>query len=76
VPCDAYQQEDNDLSAVMFKLIIIGNTGVGKSCLLTQLTKGEFRQEHTVTIGVEFGNCSMTVNDEVVVKLQIWDTAG
>ncbi len=74
VPCEAYLKDD--LPAVMFKLIIIGDTGVGKSCLLTQLIKQEFRKEHTVTIGVEFGNYSMTVNDEVVVKLQIWDTAG
>jgi Ras-related protein Rab-2A len=47
----------------MFKLIIIGDTGVGKSCILTRLIKEEFRSEHNVTIGVEFGNYAMVLND-------------
>ena len=39
----------------MFKMIIIGDTGVGKSCLLLQFVDKRFRQKHEVTIGVEFG---------------------
>lgn len=67
------EQEDSDVdqdrSAVLFKLIIIGDTGVGKSCILAKLTKSEFRDEHNVTIGVEFGNYSMIVNDNTLIKL-------
>ena len=39
----------------LFKLIIIGDTGVGKSCLLSSVMDNQFKMEHTVTIGVEFG---------------------
>jgi len=39
----------------LFKLIIIGDTAVGKSCLLHRLTNNEFMTDHEVTVGVEFG---------------------
>ena len=61
--------------AYMFKFIIIGDTGVGKSCLLLQFIDRRFRQKHEVTIGVEFGAKMITVAD-TNIKLQIWDTAG
>ena len=50
-------------------------TAVGKSCLLARVMDEEFKVEHQVTIGVEFGSFVMKV-DEKIVKLQIWDTAG
>jgi len=59
----------------LFKYIIIGDTGVGKSCLLLQFIDKRFRQKHEVTIGVEFGARMINV-DGKNVKLQIWDTAG
>ena len=59
----------------MFKLIIIGDTGVGKSCLMKRVMDEEFRQEHQVTIGVEFGSYGVRI-DGKIIKLQIWDTAG
>jgi Ras-related protein Rab-2A len=60
----------------MFKVIIIGDTGVGKSCMISQLVNGTCKDEHNVTIGVEFGNYSMLIKDKHRIKLQIWDTAG
>ena len=59
----------------LFKLIIIGDTGVGKSCLMKRVMDDEFKTEHQVTIGVEFGAYNLTV-DGKVIKIQIWDTAG
>ena len=59
----------------LFKYIIIGDTGVGKSCLLLQYTDKRFRHDHDLTIGVEFGSRLMRVNG-TDIKLQIWDTAG
>jgi len=50
-------------------------TGVGKSCLLLQFTDKRFQPVHDLTIGVEFGARTVTV-DGRDVKLQIWDTAG
>jgi small GTP-binding protein len=59
----------------LFKYIIIGDSGVGKSCLLLQFTDHRFVAEHHLTIGVEFGAKITTLN-ETRVKLQSWDTAG
>lgn len=59
----------------LFKFIIIGDTGVGKSCLLLQFTDKRFKQDHDLTIGVEFGSRTIRVEDKDI-KLQIWDTAG
>lgn len=61
--------------AYLFKYIVIGDTGVGKSCLLLQFTDKRFRQDHDLTIGVEFGARYITL-DGKQIKLQIWDTAG
>ena len=51
------------------------NLGVGKSCLLARVMDNEFKLEHQVTIGVEFGSFVIRL-DGKIVKLQIWDTAG
>lgn len=59
----------------LFKYIIIGDTGVGKSCLLLQFTDKRFQTVHDLTIGVEFGARMVNI-DNKQVKLQIWDTAG
>lgn len=62
--------------AYLFKYIIIGDTGVGKSCLLLQFTDKRFQPVHDLTIGVEFGARMITVDGNKQIKLQIWDTAG
>ena len=59
----------------LFKYIIIGDTGVGKSCLLLQFMDKKFKEKFEVTIGVEFGAKMVTVNGKNI-KLQVWDTAG
>ena len=59
----------------MFKLIIIGDSGVGKSCLLLRYVDKRFRPDHDLTIGAEFGSKVLLVDGESV-HMQIWDTAG
>ena len=59
----------------LFKLLIIGDSGVGKSCFLLQFTDSSFKEDHNVTIGVEYGAKILKVNNKHI-KLQIWDTAG
>lgn len=59
----------------LFKLVLIGDSGVGKSNLLSRFTKNEFNLESKSTIGVEFATRSLRI-DNKVVKAQIWDTAG
>lgn len=55
--------------------MLLGNSGVGKTNLLSRLNKGEFSSEFTSTIGVEFLTHRMHL-DGAEVKAQIWDTAG
>jgi len=59
----------------LFKYIIVGDTAVGKSCLLLQFTDKKFIPQHDLTIGVEFGSRTINIHSNQV-KLQIWDTAG
>ena len=58
-----------------FKIIVIGNSGVGKSCLALKATKNKFLENHQPTVGVEFFIFNVRVNDKNI-KLQIWDTCG
>ncbi|KAG2157646.1 GTPase [Suillus bovinus] len=59
----------------LFKVVLIGDSGVGKSNILSRFTRNEFNLESKSTIGVEFATRSITV-DGKTVKAQIWDTAG
>jgi small GTP-binding protein len=60
---------------VSYKFIIIGSSGVGKTCLLKRLIEGTFTEDSASTIGVEFDSLILNI-DNRKVKLQIWDTAG
>ena len=60
---------------ISFKLIVIGDSGVGKSCLTTKATKNIFEDAYTATIGFEFFNFNIKIGDKII-KLQIWDTCG
>ena len=58
-----------------FKLIVIGDSSVGKSCLTTRATKDYFEDFYSPTVGFEFFTFNLKLNDKVI-KLQIWDTCG
>ena len=59
----------------IFKLILIGDSGVGKSCILQRYMKNTFEESYKCTIGVDFLMKSIIINGQTV-KLQLWDTAG
>lgn len=59
----------------LFKLLVIGDSGVGKSALLLRLCDKIFNASYITTIGVDFKVKSLNIKDDTV-KLQIWDTAG
>ena len=67
---DDYNQYD-----LSFKMIVIGDAGVGKSCLTTKATKGVFDDAYSATVGFEFLTFNVKL-DGKVIKLQIWDTCG
>ena len=59
-----------------FRLILIGDISVGKSCLLKYFVQGEFDEDCKATIGVDFSARLIDVKNDVRVKLQVWDTTG
>lgn len=76
-----YDKEDEDTDREVlakeqvFKIIIIGDSGVGKTCLAHRFSTGKFPERTEATIGVDFWEKSLTLNGSSI-RLQIWDTAG
>ncbi|RSH93360.1 Ras- protein Rab-4B [Saitozyma podzolica] len=64
-----------DVYDYLFKLIVIGEAGTGKSCLLYHCINEAFKENSAHTIGVEFSSRTMRIGDRNI-KLQLWDTAG
>ena len=60
---------------ISFKIIVIGDSSVGKSCLTTQAVRNNFMEFYQATVGFEFLTFNLRMNSNVV-KLQIWDTCG
>ena len=58
-----------------FKIIVIGDSGVGKSCLTNRATINLFEDTYTATVGFEFLSFNVKI-DGKIIKLQIWDTCG
>ena len=67
--------EDYNQYDLSFKMIVIGDAGVGKSCLTAKASKGIFEETYSATVGFEFLVFNVKLNDKVI-KLQIWDTCG
>ena len=67
--------EDVTTSDLSFKMIILGDPGVGKSCLSTKAIKNTFSEAYNTTIGFEFLNFYIKLDDKTV-KLEVWDTCG
>ena len=59
----------------LYKYIVIGDSFVGKSCIVAKYIHGGFDEEFKTTIGIEFGSKDLTINGKVY-RIQIWDTAG
>jgi small GTP-binding protein len=69
---EIYTELDPDIT---FKIIVLGNSGVGKSCLSLNGTTGKFESNHNATVGFDFFSF-VTKVDKKIVRLQIWDTCG
>ena len=67
---DDYTQYD-----LSFKVIVIGDSGVGKSCITNKATKNIFDDNYNATVGFEFFTFNIRINEKII-KLQIWDTCG
>ena len=67
---------DSESYDFIFKIVLLGDSGVGKSNLVFRFTKNEFNKDSKSTIGVEFATKTVQIEDDKLVKAQIWDTAG
>ncbi|EYU27682.1 hypothetical protein ABFS82_13G134100 [Erythranthe guttata] len=71
----AFRTEDEQTEDYLFKIVLIGDSAVGKSNLLARFARDEFYPNSKSTIGVEFQTQKIEINGKEI-KAQIWDTAG
>lgn len=69
-------QLPSNIKRITFKLIVIGDIYVGKSCMLSRLIMNTFTEEHSCSIGVEFKYKTIEYKDDTKVELCLWDTCG
>ena len=67
--------EDSGGYDFTFKIIVLGDPGVGKSCLTSRVLQDKFEDQYAPTIGFEFLTYNVTIENKII-KLQIWDTCG
>ena len=60
---------------ITFKILTIGESGVGKTCVLRRFVENKFLKNHLATIGIDFKTKTLNINNQEI-KLKIWDTAG
>ena len=60
----------------VYKILLLGDTSVGKTCFLLKYTDNKFQIKHMSTIGLDYRVKSITLKSGKPVKLQLWDTAG
>ncbi|CAH9055269.1 unnamed protein product [Cuscuta epithymum] len=66
----------NDPKNLRVKLVLLGDSGVGKSCIVLRFVRGQFDPTSKVTIGASFLSQTIALQDSTTVKFEIWDTAG
>ncbi|KAI9093926.1 hypothetical protein K1719_026924 [Acacia pycnantha] len=75
VDVERIQENGHEKIDYVFKVVVIGDSAVGKTQILSRFAKNEFCFDSKSTIGVEFQTRTITINGKVI-KAQIWDTAG
>lgn len=68
--------EAPDTKNLRVKLVLLGDSGVGKSCIVLRFVRGQFDAASKVTIGASFLSQTVALQDGTTVKFEIWDTAG
>ena len=69
-------ENDENSYKFIFKIILIGDSGTGKTSLINRYIYNNFHEKYLCTIGVDFMMKKVVLDDNTVIKLQIWDTAG
>ena len=66
----------SELNESVYKVLLLGDSSVGKTCFLMKYTDEAFQETHMATIGLDYRLKSMKLKNGKTVKIQIWDTAG
>ncbi|KAJ6792572.1 ras-related protein RABF1 isoform X1 [Iris pallida] len=66
----------SDSKNLRVKLVLLGDSGVGKSCIVLRFVRGQFDPTSKVTVGASFLSQTLALQDSTTVKFEIWDTAG
>lgn len=68
----------NDKSSILrkYKIVFLGDQGVGKTSLITRFMYDTFDEQYAATIGIDFLSKTMYLEDNKTIRLQLWDTAG
>ncbi|GLT93238.1 hypothetical protein SLE2022_110390 [Rubroshorea leprosula] len=66
----------HDAKNLRVKLVLLGDSGVGKSCIVLRFVRGQFDPTSKVTVGASFLSQTIALQDSTTVKFEIWDTAG
>ncbi|GLJ45282.1 hypothetical protein SUGI_0953040 [Cryptomeria japonica] len=66
----------SDPKNLRIKLVLLGDSGVGKSCIVLRFVRGQFDPASKVTVGASFLSQTIALQDSTTVKFEIWDTAG
>lgn len=66
----------SDSKNLRIKLVLLGDSGVGKSCIVLRFVRGQFDPSSKVTVGASFLSQTIALQDSTTVKFEIWDTAG
>ena len=61
---------------LLYKILLLGDSSVGKTCFLMRYTDNTFQEIHMSTIGLDYKLKNVQLDDGKIVKIQIWDTAG
>lgn len=69
------QEEKNGENIPSVKITLLGNSGVGKTCIISRYTKGDYTDNSTTTRGADYSQKPIKVQDQIL-NLDIWDTAG
>ncbi|XP_064484129.1 ras-related protein Rab-32B-like [Ornithodoros turicata] len=72
----AYDLGKCDIEDLLFKVLVVGDFGVGKTSLIRRYTEGMFHQSYKITIGVDFSVKELVWNNKKHITLQLWDIAG
>ena len=65
-----------NLDCPVAKVTFVGESGVGKSCLVQRYSSGKFTSSHVPTIGVDYALRRLDLEDDRYIRMQLWDTAG